>query len=179
MNPPASSLTLRLPEETFSRRAAHLSWALFDVDGVLTDGRLIYGPSGQVWKAFDVKDGHGLKLLQQAGIRTGWLTGRDDEAVHHRAVELGIDLLLTGQADKDKAFTAFLAGNEVRENQVAFVGDDLPDLPVLRRCGLSFAPADAVEKVRQEVHVILGSAGGRGAVRQMAEMILAERNHPE
>ena len=169
---------MRLPEETFNHRAARLSWALFDVDGVLTDGRLIYGPSGQVWKAFDVKDGQGLKLLQRAGLQVGLLTGRDDEAVHHRAVDLGIDLLLTGQTDKDKAFTSFLAHNKVSENQVAFVGDDLPDLPVLQRCGLSFAPADAVEKVRQEVHVILGSAGGRGAVRQMAEMVLAGRNHP-
>ncbi len=181
MNPPAMSqpgkaARLRLDGEEFSRRAAQLSWALFDVDGVLTDGRLIYGTTGQLWKAFDVKDGQGLKLLQRAGILIGLLTGRNDDAVHQRAIDLGLDLLLTGEKDKDKAFSSFLTRNDVSESQVAFAGDDLPDLPVLKRCGLSFAPADAVESVRTQVDVVLGPPGGRGAVRQMAEMILAARD---
>ncbi len=166
---------LRLSHEEFANRAAQISWVLLDVDGVLTDGRLIYGPDGRLWKAFDVKDGQGIKLLQRAGIQLGLLTGRSDEAVNRRAADLGIDVLLSGKKDKDPAFASFLTRNQLSAHQVAFAGDDLPDLPVLKRCGLSFAPADAVKAVRDQVDVVLSREGGRGAVRQLAELILAAR----
>jgi 3-deoxy-D-manno-octulosonate 8-phosphate phosphatase (KDO 8-P phosphatase) len=156
-------------------RAAAVDWLLTDVDGVLTDGRLIYGPEGEAWKTFDVRDGLGLKLAQRAGIKVGVLSARGGPAHDRRTGELGLDAVVTGREDKPEAFREFLDEHRVRARRVAYAGDDLVDLPILLACGLSFAPADAVAEVRERVDHTLSCRGGRGAVREMVEWILRAR----
>jgi 3-deoxy-D-manno-octulosonate 8-phosphate phosphatase (KDO 8-P phosphatase) len=164
-----------LADEHLTERARGLTWLLFDVDGVFTDGRLIYGLDGEQWKMFDVRDGLGLKLAQKAGLKVGILSGRISEALRYRAGELGIDALIMDRSDKKPAFEEFVAAKRITPAQVAYIGDDLLDLPVLLRCGLSFAPADAVPEVRERVHKVLQRQGGRGVVREMCEFVLRAR----
>ena len=168
---------MKIADEELARRARALDWLLFDVDGVLTDGSLVYGTEGEQWKVFHVRDGVGLKLAKEAGLKIGILSGRGNAALEARAREIGFDALIQNHHDKDTAFTAFLAEHAATPERVAYAGDDLLDLPVIRRCGLSFAPADAVPEVRQRVHRVLGSSGGRGAVREMCELVLRARGH--
>jgi 3-deoxy-D-manno-octulosonate 8-phosphate phosphatase (KDO 8-P phosphatase) len=156
-------------------RARHLTWLLFDVDGVLTDGRLFYGSKGETWKIFDVRDGLGMKLAQREGLKVGILSGRGNEALQVRARELGLDALFMNRGDKSTAFDEFLAEHAVEPAQVAYAGDDLPDLPVLLRCGLSFCPADARPELRERVDVVLETKGGQGAARELCERVLRER----
>jgi len=145
---------------------------LLDVDGVLTDGRIIYDANGVETKAFDVKDGHGLKLLQRAGVQVGIITGRQSEVVNVRARELGISIVYQGVKDKLGPFEEILGALGLREEEVAYVGDDLPDLPVLRRVGWGAAPADAVEEIKPFVHYVTSHGGGRGAVREVCDLLL-------
>jgi len=156
-------------------KARRLAWLLLDVDGVLTDGRLIYGRDGETVKQFDVKDGLGLRLAQRAGLRIGVLSGRRSPALQKRLEDLGIDERILARTDKARAFADFLERRELRAAEVAYVGDDLLDLPVLLRCGLSFAPADAVAEVRERVHHVLSRPGGHGAVREMVQRVLEAR----
>jgi 3-deoxy-D-manno-octulosonate 8-phosphate phosphatase (KDO 8-P phosphatase) len=160
-------------------RARRLAWLLFDVDGTLTDGRLYYGAGGLTHKSFDSRDGLGIKLAQRAGLKVGALSGRADAAFAVRAAELGFDLVLAGVHDKGAALDRFLAERSLETAQVAYVGDDLPDLPVLARAGLSFAPADADAAVRGRVDAVLASAGGRGAAREAVEIVLRARGEWE
>jgi 3-deoxy-D-manno-octulosonate 8-phosphate phosphatase (KDO 8-P phosphatase) len=164
-----------LADGELSERARALQWLLFDVDGVFTDGHLLYGPEGERYKAFDVRDGLGLKLAQKAGLKVGILSGRISEALRYRAGELGIDALVMDRSDKKPAFDELLATWKIGPDRIAYMGDDLLDLPVLLRCGLSFAPADAVAEVRERVHKVLLRPGGRGAVREMCELVLRAR----
>lgn len=157
------------------RRAAGLRWLLLDVDGVLTDGSVQYGPDGEVFKSFHTADGLGLVLLRSAGFQVGLLTGRADGAVLARARELGLDELISGRSDKAPAFADFLRRREARAEEVAYVGDDLTDLPVILTCGLSFAPANAVDEVKRRAHVVLERSGGRAAVREAVELLLRAR----
>lgn len=166
---------MNLDDESFARRAVEIEWLLLDVDGVLTDGRLYFGRLGQTLQAFDIKDGLGMKLAQQAGIKVGVLSARRSAAAERRAAELRLDAVLTGRNDKGAAFEHFLAAQHTTAHRVAYVGDDLPDLAVLARCGLSFAPADAAAEVRAVAHRQLARAGGRGAVREAIEAILRAR----
>ncbi|HKI01716.1 MAG TPA: HAD-IIIA family hydrolase [Thermoanaerobaculia bacterium] len=166
-----------ISDQDLARRAQALDWLLFDVDGVLTDGLLFYGAHGEQWKTFDVRDGLGLKLARDAGLKIGILTGRGNAALEARAREIGFDALIQGRHDKDAAFTEFLTQHGAVPERVAYMGDDLLDLPVLRRCGLAFAPADAVAEVRERVHRVVSRPGGRGAVREMCELILRARGH--
>lgn len=161
--------------ELFARRARGLEWLLFDVDGVLTDGHLVYTRFGEEVKVFNVRDGLALKLAQKAGLRVGILSGRKSRPLEVRVEELGLDLLICGSRDKRADFAAFLEQQGTQAGRVAYMGDDLPDLPVLGLCGLSFAPADAVEEVRGVVHRVLPQAGGKAAVREMIEQILKAR----
>lgn len=147
---------------------------LLDVDGVMTDGRIVYDDRGGETKAFDVKDGHGLKLLQRAGIRVGIITGRQSAVVDRRAAELGIDLVYQGAKDKLVPFQEILAKTGLAAEQVAYVGDDFPDLPVLRRVGFAVTVADAIEEVKSCVHYVTRQAGGRGAVREVCDLLLRE-----
>lgn len=147
---------------------------LLDVDGVMTDGRIIYDDRGGEIKAFDVKDGHGIKLLQRAGIRVGIITGRQSPVVDHRASELGIELVYQGAKDKLVPFMDVLLKTGLTAEQVAYVGDDLPDLPILRRVGFAATVADGVAEIRPHVHYVTQCNGGRGAVREICDLLLKE-----
>lgn len=161
--------------DAIAERARSIEWILLDVDGVLTDGRLVYGAEGEQWKVFDVRDGLGMKLAQRAGLKVGILSGRVSAALERRAQGLELDALMMDREKKGEAFAEFLAAHGTTAERVAYMGDDLVDLPVLRRCGLAFAPADAVAEVRERAHRVLESRGGRGAVREMCELILRAR----
>ena len=158
-----------------AERARALQWLLLDVDGVLTDGRLVYSPNGEQEKVFHVRDGLGLRLLQRDGLKVGIISGRESEALRIRADDLGIDWLMMERSDKGPAFDEFLAAQGVSPEKVAFMGDDLVDLPILLRCGLAFAPSDAVEEVLEKVHRVLSGRGGHGVVRELCELLLRSR----
>jgi 3-deoxy-D-manno-octulosonate 8-phosphate phosphatase (KDO 8-P phosphatase) len=145
---------------------------LLDVDGVLTDGRITYDNSGHELKSFDVKDGHGLKMLQRAGIKTGIITGRSSAVVELRAQELGFDFLYQGAKVKLEPYREILAAAELTDDQVAYVGDDIVDLPVLRRVGFSATVADSMNDVKPLVDYVTERNGGRGAVREICDMLI-------
>lgn len=145
---------------------------LLDVDGVLTDGRIVFDDQGRESKAFDVKDGHGLKLVQRAGIRVGIITGRQSPVVARRAAELGIDLVYQGAKDKRIPFREILDRLGLEPDQIAYVGDDLVDLPILLQVGFAATVADAVEEVRSRVDLVATRPGGRGAVREICDYLL-------
>jgi 3-deoxy-D-manno-octulosonate 8-phosphate phosphatase (KDO 8-P phosphatase) len=162
-------------DEAFRLRAEALEWLLFDVDGVLTDGKLVYTRWGETVKQFNVRDGLGFRLAQSAGLKLGLLSGRRSRPLEKRAAELDFDEVILGSGDKGADLDAFLVRHGTTAQRIAYVGDDLPDLPVLGRCGLSFAPADAAVEVRAVVHRVLARAGGAGAAREMIELILKAR----
>jgi 3-deoxy-D-manno-octulosonate 8-phosphate phosphatase (KDO 8-P phosphatase) len=145
---------------------------LLDVDGVLTAGEIIYDDAGQQIKIFNVKDGIGIRMLKEAGIGVGIITGRTGKALQHRCENLGIDLLFDGVFRKDKALKKISASTGIDTAAMAFVGDDLPDLPVMKRVGLAVAVGDAHEIVRHSAHIVTQAPGGRGAVREISEAIL-------
>ncbi|BCR05492.1 haloacid dehalogenase [Desulfuromonas versatilis] len=147
---------------------------LLDVDGVMTDGRIIYDANGVETKAFDVKDGHGLKLIQRVGIRVGIITGRESTVVNRRAEELGIEILYQGAKDKLVPYREILETLGIGDREVAYVGDDVVDLPILRRVGFAATVADAVEEVKSCVHYVTSRPGGRGAVRELCDLILKQ-----
>ncbi|WP_305046571.1 KdsC family phosphatase [Geoalkalibacter sp.] len=155
-------------------RCGKIKLLLLDVDGVLTDGRIIYDNQGVETKAFDVKDGHGLKLVQRAGIQVGIITGRSSQVVAHRAAELDIAIVHQGAKDKLIPYAAVLAELGLNDEQVAYVGDDVVDLPILRRVGLAVTVADAVEEIKPYVHYVTRRLGGRGAVREVCDLILQQ-----
>ena len=153
-------------------RARRVKLVVFDVDGVLTDGRLWYGASGETLKAFHAFDGHGVKMLQQAGLQTAILSGRDMAAVVERARELAIAHVLQGVADKRRAFEALLRRLRLGRAAAAYMGDDVVDLGVLERCGLACAPREAPEAVRSVAHCVPSAPAGAGAAREVCEFIL-------
>ncbi len=162
-------------QDNLRQRAQRLKWILLDVDGVLTQGTLVYSPEGEMTKHFHVRDGLALKLAQRCGLRVGLLSGRESPALSKRASELKLDEVMVGRDNKDLTFTTFLSTHHLTDRQVAYIGDDLPDLPVLLRVGLSFAPADAAREVRERVHHVLETPGGHGAAREMIELLLRAR----
>ena len=157
---------------TPEQRAARVRLVVLDVDGVLTDGRLYYGPNGEALKVFDVRDGHGVKMLLARGIDVAILSARDSAIVEHRARELGISRVLQGRGDKAAAFGELLSEARLTADDAAFIGDDLPDLPVLRSAGFAMTVEDARDEVKRSAHWIAPCAGGRAAVRACAEFIL-------
>jgi 3-deoxy-D-manno-octulosonate 8-phosphate phosphatase (KDO 8-P phosphatase) len=159
------------PQE-IEERARKIVALICDVDGVLTDGRVTYLADGTEFKSFSMRDGLGLQLMKVAECRVAFISGRASDAVVRRGEELGVDAMLLGIDDKSAAFDDLLARFEISDDQVAYVGDDLPDLPLLRRAGLSFAVADAAPEVRSAAHVVLRTNGGQGAVREACERIL-------
>ena len=154
------------------QRARQIRLLLLDVDGVLTDGSLIYLDDGRECKVFNSRDGFGLTLLHKAGIQTGIITARPGGAVAHRARQLGMTHLAQGVRDKAAALANILVQTGLDARQIAYMGDDWLDLPVLRQVGLAVAVADAVAEVRQAAHYITQAPGGRGAVREVCELIL-------
>jgi len=155
-----------------SQRARLVRLSLFDVDGVMTDGTLFVSDRGESFKPFSILDGLGLKLLKSSGVATGILTGRSSAAVSNRAGELDIDHLIQGADDKLGAYVDLRQRLGLDDEHVCYMGDDLPDLPVLRRCGLALSPPDAVDEVRSEVHFVTRTRGGKGAVREACELIM-------
>ncbi|NPV03240.1 MAG: HAD hydrolase family protein [Syntrophaceae bacterium] len=149
-----------------------VSVLILDVDGVLTDGGIVIGDDGQETKSFHVRDGHGLKMIQRAGIEVMFLTGRKSRVVEHRARELGVRKVYQGALDKLAVFEEILHAGGLTPGQVAYMGDDVVDLPVLRRAGFSVTVADAHEEVLRAVDLVTQNPGGRGAVREVCEMIL-------
>jgi 3-deoxy-D-manno-octulosonate 8-phosphate phosphatase (KDO 8-P phosphatase) len=155
-------------------RAARIKLALFDVDGVLTDGRVILGADDE-YKCFDIKDGHGLRMLARHGVATGIITGRSSAAVTRRAQELGIEHVHQGCKEKLPFFHTLLAQLGLTPVQVAYMGDDWMDLPVMLQAGLAVAVHDAHALVRQHAHWVTPSGGGRGAARELAELLVYAR----
>jgi len=153
-------------------RLAPIKLVIFDVDGVLTDGRIIIDDQGVESKFFNVRDGHGIKLLQRAGLRAAFLTGRQSRVVDRRAEELGVRLIYQGAKNKIEIYEKILTEQKMADPEIAYAGDDLVDLPVMRRVGLALAPADAVVEVKAAAHYVCRSAGGHGAAREMVELIL-------
>ncbi len=153
-------------------KLAKIKLLLLDVDGVLTDGRIIYDSHGNELKAFDVKDGHGLKMLQRAGITIGIITGRSSAVVGRRAAELGIEILYQGALQKLEPYLEILSTQGLIDEQVAYVGDDIIDLPILRRVGFSATVSDAVPDVLPLVDYVASRPGGRGAVREVCDLLL-------
>jgi 3-deoxy-D-manno-octulosonate 8-phosphate phosphatase (KDO 8-P phosphatase) len=156
-------------------KAARVELVLFDVDGVLTDGSLYLGDDGQEYKAFHSRDGHGMAMLQEAGVRIGIITGRTSQVVAHRMASLGIEHVYQGRRDKLPAFEELLDKLGVTPEATAFVGDDVVDLPILTRVGLAIAVADAHPLVVRHCHWQTPSPGGRGAARDVCELILEAR----
>ena len=154
------------------KRAEGIELLVMDVDGVLTDGGLYYGPDGEVVKRFDVKDGHGLVILRHLKIPSAILTARQSKIVQTRFSELGVAHIIQGARDKAAGLANLLEKAGVRPEQVAYIGDDVNDLPVLLQVGLSACPADARPEVRSQVHYVCETPGGRGAVRELVELIL-------
>jgi len=153
-------------------RARGIKLILFDVDGVLTDGKILLHPDGTESKQFDIKDGTGIVLAQRAGLTVGFLSARVSTPTAQRAAQLGVTLLHQGVASKLDTYEQIVDELLLEDAQVAYMGDDVVDLPVLVRAGLSAAPADAIEDVRSRVHWVSGAGGGHGAARELIEVVL-------
>ncbi len=154
-------------------RAARIRLVLLDVDGVLTDGRIWFGPEGEMAKAFDVRDGHGIVRLRDQ-VDFGVISGRPGKATRMRLEDLGFKHMIFSQRDKLDGY-ATLSHLGLADEEVAYMGDDVNDIPLLRRVGLSGAPADAYPDVLREVRFVSRHPGGRGAVRELCDLILAAR----
>lgn len=152
-------------------KASKIKMVAFDVDGVLTDGSLIFDENGVEYKTFNAKDGQGIVNLKNAGIITAIITARENGTVKHRFENLGMTRLFQGQKDKLKAMKQMLEDYNLDFSQVAYMGDDLPDIPVLKEVGLACCPNDAVDEVKEVVTFISAKNGGRGAVREMCDLI--------
>ena len=153
-------------------KAARIRLVIFDVDGVLTDGSLFFGDDGQEYKAFNSRDGHGMKMLQSHGVTVGIITGRTSKVVEHRMENLGITHVYQGQLHKVPAFEELIADVGVSADETAYVGDDVVDLPVMRRVGLAIAVQDAHPLVIKHSHWQTQHGGGRGAARDVCEMLM-------
>jgi len=153
---------------------------ILDVDGVMTDGRIIMDSEGREIKNFDVRDGHGIKVLQRYGIKVAILTGRQSQVVEHRAKDLDIKDVYQKVFNKKEVFEKILKKHKLSADEAAFVGDDIIDIPVLKSVGFSAAVADAMDVVKKSVDYVAKNNGGRGAVREICEMILkAKGRWPE
>ena len=153
-------------------RAQGIRWAIFDVDGVLTDGRIYIGEAGETFKAFSTLDGHGLKMLASAGIVPVVVTGRDSPAVRRRVADLGIAHAVYGAGDKLAAAAALMAALGFGWHELCAMGDDWPDLPLLRRAAFACAPPNAHVEVRSTVAHVTTAAGGFGAARECCDLLL-------
>ncbi|MFN4325676.1 MAG: KdsC family phosphatase [Azonexus sp.] len=154
-------------------RAARIKLIAFDIDGVMTDGGLHYSDDGHEFKTFNVQDGLGIVLLRRVGIEVAIITGRNSGVVSHRAADLGVAHVYQGVGDKREVAEKLLVKLGLTWPELAFMGDDLIDLPAMARCGLAIAPVNARPIVKERAHVLTEAAGGQGAVREAIEFILA------
>lgn len=157
-------------------RAKEIKLLLLDVDGVLTDGSLLYSSSGEESKPFNTQDGFGIRLLQEAGIYVGIITARKSELVQRRATELKMRYIYQGNSKKNIAFTEILKSSGLKPFQVAYMGDDWLDLIILQQVGLAVTPANGVDEIKEIVHYITEQPGGLGAVRDCCNLILESQN---
>ena len=159
------------------QRLRQLKLLVFDVDGVLTDGGLLYGPDGQIWRRFDARNGLAMKLLQQSGLQLAWISGGRGESIARRAQDLGIAHCFAEVKDKSAVLNALQQKLGHSAAETAFLGDYLNDLVVRLHVGLLITPADASQSVRRQADLVLRSSGGQGAVRELAERILRHRGN--
>jgi 3-deoxy-D-manno-octulosonate 8-phosphate phosphatase (KDO 8-P phosphatase) len=160
-------------DDALRERACAIRMLILDVDGVLTDGKLYFDHAGNEMKAFNTRDGMGIKALQRVGIEVAVITGRNSEAVTRRMTQLGIKHIFQGREDKLDAFLELLEITGLDAQQICFAGDDWIDIPVLLRAGLAVSVADAEDRVKQQAHWITGRNGGDGAVREICNLILS------
>ena len=159
-------------DQEITDRARKIKLLVLDCDGVLTDGRIIMLPDGDETKAFDVKDGHAIVMGQRAGLRVAIISGRKSSVVRARAKELGVAHLHEMAWVKKEPYEKILAEEGLKDEQVCYVGDDVVDIPLMRRAGLGVAVADAVDETKKYSHLVTSRRGGRGAVREVIEFIL-------
>jgi 3-deoxy-D-manno-octulosonate 8-phosphate phosphatase (KDO 8-P phosphatase) len=158
------------------KRAADIKLVVFDVDGVLTDGSLYICDDGQEIKAFHSRDGHGMKMLQETGVKVAIITGRTSQVVTHRMESLGIEHVYQGRSEKLPTFISLLEEMKLSADQAAYVGDDVVDLPIMRKVGLAIAVQDAHDLVKKHAHWQTPSKGGKGAARDICELIMEAQN---
>lgn len=156
--------------------AARVQLAVFDVDGVFTDGRLYYSAAGEALKTFHARDGHGIKLLLQNGVEVAVISGRESGAVTRRMHDMQVRHLFQGVHDKRRVFDKLLTELSLVPQQTACVGDDLPDLPLMQAAGFAIAVADAQPEIRAHAHYVTAARGGEGAAREVCDLLLAARN---
>ena len=164
------------PLELAISKAAQIRLMIFDVDGILTDGSLHFGPEGEIIKTFHVLDGQGIKLLQQVGIATAIISARDSVIVKKRALDLGIEHVMLGIHDKKSAFLSLTSRLCISHEHCGFIGDDIIDLPVLSAVGFSASVPNGHDEVRSRVNYITSASGGQGAVRELCDFILKAQN---
>jgi 3-deoxy-D-manno-octulosonate 8-phosphate phosphatase (KDO 8-P phosphatase) len=166
----------KYPKELI-KKASQVKALIFDIDGVLTDGKITYDDSGKEIKSFNVKDGLIVSHLRKAGILVGAISGRESNAVSKRAAELKLDFCHQGIVDKASVFLKLIEYHELKKKQVAYIGDDINDLSILRQVGLAACPVDAPVYIRKRVEVVTAAKGGNGVMREVADLILASRGY--
>jgi 3-deoxy-D-manno-octulosonate 8-phosphate phosphatase (KDO 8-P phosphatase) len=169
---------MRKTKTSIQSKIKKIKLLLLDVDGVMTDGRIILDNQGNELKAFHVRDGHGIKLAQRAGIMVGIITGRKSEVVNIRARELGIQEVHQGALDKITVYETLISKYGLKDDEVAYMGDDIVDLGIFDRAGVAATVADPDPAVKPHVDLIMKAAGGRGAVREFINLILKNREKP-
>jgi 3-deoxy-D-manno-octulosonate 8-phosphate phosphatase (KDO 8-P phosphatase) len=157
------------------KKASHIRAIFFDVDGVLSDGLITYDETGREIKNFNVKDGFIISYLKKAGIVTGAISGRESAATSKRCAELKVDFCHQGIVDKLSAFEKLIKHYNLKHKEVAFIGDDINDLPILRVAGLSVCPLDTLNYIKEEVDLITSTRGGQGVLREVADLVLSAR----
>lgn len=162
-------------KQTIRARANKIKLLLLDVDGVMTDGRIILDNCGNESKAFHVRDGHGIKLAQKAGIMVGIITGRKSDVVELRAKELGMQEVHQGAHNKISVYEMLIKKYQLQDDEVAYIGDDVVDIDILKRAGIAVAVADSDPALKPHVDMITKASGGRGAVREFINLILKNR----
>ncbi len=170
--PPKLKFIMKKTKRQIAEIAKNIKLLVLDVDGVLTDGSIILDNKGNEFKAFHVRDGHGIKMLIKAGIPVAIITGRDSKVVERRAKELGIAEVYQKCYNKVEAYNRIKSKFYLRDNEIAYIGDDIVDLPLLKRVGLSFAVADSSEEVKSHASAVTKNRGGRAAAREVTDIIL-------
>lgn len=165
--------------DDITERARKIKILIVDCDGVLTDGRIIMLPGGDETKAFDVKDGHAIVMLQRAGVKAAIISGRESSVVRARAKELGVAHLYEMAWVKTEPYEKILSEEGLKDEEACYIGDDVIDIPLLRRAGLAVTVADGVGEAKQYSHLVTNRAGGRGAVREVIELILKAQGNWE
>jgi 3-deoxy-D-manno-octulosonate 8-phosphate phosphatase (KDO 8-P phosphatase) len=154
------------------KRLKNIKLLLLDVDGVMTDGSIVYNGSGEEIKSFSVRDGLGIRILMETGVSIGIVTGRSSDALYHRCKNLHVQIIFDGVSDKASALDKITEKTGIKEDRIAYIGDDLPDIPIMGKIGIPIAVAGAHEKVIEVAHIVTSLEGGKGAIREVCEAII-------